>query len=120
MIGWDCCTKEHRRDYLSLAGYTSGRIDRAQTILAHAGQVGEGLRDLFAKAKLAKPTGMLVIDQVKESVQVIANSSQDFSLERRPQPRRRQQRRMVADHRCRAAPGLEPADHRHPGLCGQI
>ena len=38
------------------------------------------LRDLFAKAKLAKPTGLLVIDQVKEGVQVIANSSQDYSL----------------------------------------
>lgn len=80
VIGWDCCTKEQRRDYLRLAGYTANRIDRAQTILALQDKSENGLKDLFAKAKLAKPTGLLVIDQVKEGVQVIANSSQDYSL----------------------------------------
>ncbi len=60
---------------------------------------------------------MLVVDQVKESIQVIANSSQDLRPDRHREPRRRQYRRMVAHHRCRAAAGLEPADHRHPGLC---
>jgi len=80
VIGWDCCTKEQRRDYLRLAGYTTNRIDRAQAILALQDKSENGLRDLFAKARLAKPTGMLVIDQVKESVQVIANSSQDYTL----------------------------------------
>ncbi|MDQ7247908.1 ABC transporter substrate-binding protein [Dongia sedimenti] len=80
VIGWDCCTKEQRRDYLRLAGYTANRIDRAQTILALQDKSENALRDLFAKAKLDKPATMLVIDQVKEGVQVIANSSQDYSL----------------------------------------
>jgi iron complex transport system substrate-binding protein len=80
VIGWDCCTKEQRRDYLRLAGYTTNRIDRAQTILALQDRSESGLKDLFAKAKLEKPTSLLVIDQVKESVQVIANSSQDYTL----------------------------------------
>lgn len=80
VIGWDCCTKEQRRDYLRLAGYTTNRIDRAQTILAMQDKSESGLKEIFAKAKLDKPTSMLVIDQVQESVQVIANSSQDYSL----------------------------------------
>jgi iron complex transport system substrate-binding protein len=80
VIGWDCCTKEQRRDYLRLAGYTTSRIDRAQTILALQDKSENGLKEIFAKAKLEKPTSLLVIDQVKESVQVIANSSQDYSL----------------------------------------
>ncbi len=79
VIGWDCCTKEQRRDYLRLAGYTTNRIDRAQTILNLQDKTENALRDLFAKTK-EKQTSMLVIDQVKESVQVIANSSQDYSL----------------------------------------
>jgi len=80
VVGWDCCTNQHRRDYLMLAGYTSTRIDRAQAILATQDKSWKGLTDLFAKAKLEKQTGMLVVDQVKESIQVVANSSQDFTL----------------------------------------
>jgi iron complex transport system substrate-binding protein len=80
VIGWDCCTKEQRRDYLRLAGYTANRIDRAQTILNLQDKAENALKDLFAKAKDTKPATMLVIDQVKESVQVIANSSQDYTL----------------------------------------
>ncbi len=80
VVGWDCCTNQHRRDYLMLAGYTSTRIDRAQTILATQDKSWKALTDTFAKAKLAKSTGMLVVDQVKESIQVVANSSQDFTL----------------------------------------
>ena len=79
VIGWDCCTNAQRRDYLMLAGYTSGHIDRAQTLLAKQDASDKALRDLFAKAK-AEQTSMLVIDQVKESIQVIANSSQDYAL----------------------------------------
>jgi iron complex transport system substrate-binding protein len=80
VIGWDCCTNQHRREYLMLAGYTTSRIDRAQTILAKQDASWKALTELFAKAKLEKPTGMLVVDQVKESIQVVANSSQDFTL----------------------------------------
>ena len=78
VIGFDCCTNQHRRDYLMLSGYTSTRIDRAQTILASQDKSWKALTDTFAK--LEKQTGMLVVDQVKESIQVVANSSQDFAL----------------------------------------
>jgi hypothetical protein len=43
VIGWDCCTNQHRRDYLMLAGYTSGRIDRAQAILQKQDASNEAL-----------------------------------------------------------------------------
>ena len=80
VIGWDCCTKEQRRNYLRLAGYTTTRIDRAQMILGMQDKEEGVLRDLFAKAKLAKPTSILVVDQVQDSIRVVANSSQDYTL----------------------------------------
>jgi iron complex transport system substrate-binding protein len=80
VIGWDCCTKEQRRDYLRLAGYTSNHIDRAQAILNLQDKAEAALKDRIAKAKLAKPTGILVVDQVKEGIRVIANGSQDYAL----------------------------------------
>jgi iron complex transport system substrate-binding protein len=79
VIGWDCCTKQQRRDYLMLAGYMSGRVDRAQKILAQQDTSENALRDLFAK-NADKPASILVVDQIKESIRVIANSSQDYSL----------------------------------------
>jgi hypothetical protein len=59
------------RAYLMLSGYMSGRVDRAQKILAQQDTTKNALRDLFAKAKLDKPTSTLVLDQVKESIRVI-------------------------------------------------
>jgi iron complex transport system substrate-binding protein len=80
VIGWDCCTNQHRRDYLSVAGYTSGRVDRAQTILQKQDASDKALRDVFAKTKPEEFVGMLVVDEIKDSFRIIANSSQDYSL----------------------------------------
>ena len=80
VIGWDCCTNQHRRDYLSLAGYTSTRIDRAQTILQRQDASDKALRELFAKTKPEDYVGILVVDEIKDSFRIIANSSQDYSL----------------------------------------
>ena len=80
VIGFDCCTNQHRRDYLMLSGYTSGRIDRAQEILKAQDASNEALRKLFADLKPADVVSMLVVDEIKESFRVVANSSQDYSL----------------------------------------
>jgi iron complex transport system substrate-binding protein len=80
VIGWDCCTNQHRREYLSLAGYTSGRIDRAQLILQKQDASDQALRAIFADTKPESTVGILVVDEIKDSFRVIANSSQDYSL----------------------------------------
>lgn len=80
VIGWDCCTNQHRREYLMLSGYTSGRIDRAQMILRQQDASDKALRDVFATAKAEETVGILVVDEIKDSFRVIANSSQDYSL----------------------------------------
>ena len=80
VIGWACCTNQDRRDYLSMAGYTSGHIDRAQAILKTQDESDQALRKIFADAKPADSTSMLVVDQIKDGIRVIANSSQDYSL----------------------------------------
>jgi iron complex transport system substrate-binding protein len=80
VVGWACCTNQDRRDYLSLSGYTSGRIDRTQAILKTQDASDQALRKIFADAKPEDSTSMLVVDQIKDGIQVIANSSQDYSL----------------------------------------
>src|SRR5215510_4351366 len=62
-----------------MAGYTSGHIDRAQAILKTQDESDAALRKIFA-AKPADSTSMLVVDQIKDGIRVIANSSQDYSL----------------------------------------
>lgn len=80
VIGWDCCTNQHRREYLQLAGYTTGRIDRAQAILQTQDASNEALRKTFADLKAEDTVGILVVDEIKDSFRVVANSSQDYSL----------------------------------------
>ena len=80
VIGWDCCTNQHRREYLQLAGYTTGRIDRAQLILQKQDASSKALRDTFADLKPENAVGILVVDEIKDSFRVVANSSQDYSL----------------------------------------
>jgi iron complex transport system substrate-binding protein len=80
VIGWDCCTNQHRREYLELAGYTTGRIDRAQAILQKQDASDAALRKVFADLKTDDTVSMLVVDEIKDSFRVIANSSQDYSL----------------------------------------
>ena len=80
VIGWDCCTNQHRREYLQLAGYTTGRIDRAQAILQTQDASNEALRKTFTDLKAEDTVGILVVDEIKDSFRVVANSSQDYSL----------------------------------------
>jgi iron complex transport system substrate-binding protein len=80
VIGWDCCTNQHRREYLQLAGYTTGRIDRAQAILQKQDASNEALRKVFVEVKPEETAGILVVDEIKDSFRVVANSSQDYSL----------------------------------------
>ena len=80
VVGWACCTNEDRRGYLSLSGYVSGRIDRAQAILRHQDASDKALRERFAAVKPADFVTMLVVDQIKDTIRVVANSSEDFTL----------------------------------------
>ena len=80
VVGWNCCTNQDRRDYLTLSGYTSGRIDRAQMILQKQDASDKALRDVFGGTKPDDFVGILVVDQIKDSIRIVANSSQDFSL----------------------------------------
>ena len=80
VIGCDCCTNQHRREYLQLAGYTTGRIDRAQAILQKQDASDAALRKVFTDLKADDTVSMLVVDEIKDSFRVIANSSQDYSL----------------------------------------
>ena len=80
VVGWDCCTNQHRRDYLTLSGYMSNRNDRAQLILQKQDASNKALRDTFAKVAPADYKTILPIDQIGDSIRVIANSSQDYTL----------------------------------------
>nr|WP_298682474.1 ABC transporter substrate-binding protein [uncultured Dongia sp.] len=80
VIGYNCCTNQDRRDYLMLAGYTSGRIDRAQAILQQQDASDKALRETFAAVKPTETVSMLVVDEIKDSFRIIANSSQDYTL----------------------------------------
>lgn len=80
VVGWACCTNQDRRDYLSLSGYISGRIDRSQAILQKQDASNKALRERFAKVAAADYKSILVVDQIADSIRVVANSSQDYSL----------------------------------------
>ncbi|MBL8893290.1 MAG: ABC transporter substrate-binding protein [Rhizobiales bacterium] len=80
VVGWDCCTNQHRRDYLTLSGYMSNRNDRAQLILQKQDASNKALRDTFAKVAPADYKTILPVDRIGDSIRVIANSSQDYSL----------------------------------------
>ena len=80
VVGWACCTNEDRRDYLSLSGYTSGRIDRAQAILQTQDKSRKALRKIFAEAKPADCHACWSSTRSRTSIQVVANSSQDYTL----------------------------------------
>lgn len=80
VMGWACCTEAQRRDYLTLSGYASGRIDRAQTLLKLQDDSTAALRERFAGTPEADWPTMLEIDQLNDQIQVVANSSQDYTL----------------------------------------
>lgn len=80
VVGWQCCTEQDRLDYITLAGYMTGRNDRAQAILKAQSDTLKALGDKVSKLdKSALPT-VLHIDKVADQIQVIANGSQDLSL----------------------------------------
>src|SRR4029453_14326133 len=73
------CTNPPPREYLQLAGYTTGRIDRAQAILQAQDASNDALRKVFADLKAEDTVGILVVDEIKDSFRVVANSSRDYS-----------------------------------------
>jgi iron complex transport system substrate-binding protein len=80
VMGWDCCTEQQRRDYLLMAGYTSGKIDRAQSMLAMQDASNAALRERFAATPATDYVKILEVDQLADQIRVVANSSQDYAL----------------------------------------
>lgn len=80
VVGWDCCTKEHRLDYLRLSGYMTGRIDRAQALVLLQETSDAALRQKWAEVPKEKFVPILVVDQLNDQIRVVANGSDDFSL----------------------------------------
>lgn len=80
VVGWDCCTEQHRLDYLTLTGLMTGRTDRAEAILS---MQSDALGDLAERVGALDPDSwpsVLHIDQIGDQIRVIANGSQDLSL----------------------------------------
>ncbi|WP_428928207.1 ABC transporter substrate-binding protein [Marinibacterium sp. SX1] len=80
VVGWDCCTEQHRLDYVTLTGYMTGRNDRAQQILGLQAEALDGLRDKLADVDAGAWPSVLHVDQLGDQIRVIANGSQDLSL----------------------------------------
>ena len=79
VLGWSCCTEQQRRDYLTLTGYTTGKIHRAQSILNLQDATADALKDSMAGVEKSDFVSLLLIDQLGDQIRVIANSSQDFT-----------------------------------------
>jgi iron complex transport system substrate-binding protein len=80
VMGWDCCTEQQRRDYLLMAGYATGKVDRAQAMLALQDSSNAALREKFATTDHKDFARILEVDQLGDQIRVVANSSQDYAL----------------------------------------
>jgi len=80
VAGWNCCTEEQRRGYLTMSGYISGRNDRAQMILGMQDASNAALVEHFKGVEPAQYVKMLEVDKIGEQIQVVANSSQNYAL----------------------------------------
>jgi iron complex transport system substrate-binding protein len=80
VVGWDCCTEQNRRDYMSMTGYMTGHIDRAQMMLKMEDDSNAALREKFSAIPAEEYTTLLEVDQIDDQIRVIANSSRDYTL----------------------------------------
>lgn len=79
-VGWDCCTEQNRRDYITSTGYMTGRSEHARTILALQDASAETMKARFADMDAEDRVTALYIDQFADQIRIIANGSQDLSL----------------------------------------
>lgn len=80
VVGWDCCTEQHRLDYLTLSGLMTGKEDRAAEILALQSDALAALEISMANVDAAKWPSVLHVDQLGDQIRVIANGSQNLTL----------------------------------------
>ena len=80
VVGWDCCTEQHRLDYLTLSGLMTGKEDRAAAILALQSDALGTLETAMADVDPAQWPSVLHVDQLGDQIRVIANGSQDLAL----------------------------------------
>ncbi|MCG6903727.1 MAG: ABC transporter substrate-binding protein [Rhodobacter sp.] len=79
VVGWDCCTEQHRRDYLTLSGHIAGKPERAAMLLGLQDGSAQALTDRMSGVSQDSFASVLQIDQLNDQIRVIANGSQDFS-----------------------------------------
>lgn len=77
---WACCTEQQRRDYITMTGAISGHPERATAISALEDESNARLQKIFSAMPEAKYTRMIEVDQLKDQVRVVANSSRTYAL----------------------------------------
>lgn len=80
VVGWDCCTRQHRRDYITLTGHMTGRSEHAAAILALQDASAKAMGERFGAIADADKPSILYVDQFADQIRIIANGSQDLSL----------------------------------------
>ena len=80
VVGWQCCTEQDRRDYLTLSGYATGRNDRAQMILSLEDVANAAAKKRFGSFPEEKQVSALIIDKIDDQFRVVANPSLNLSL----------------------------------------
>lgn len=80
VVGWDCCTAEHRRDYLTMVGQLTGNVQQAEKILQMQDNSATAMRREFSDVPKEELVSVLHIDQLGDQIRVIANGSLDLSL----------------------------------------
>lgn len=80
VAGWNCCTEEQRRGYLTMSGEISGNTEQATRILDLQDSSNAALQAHFAATAADSYVSMLEVDKIGEQIQVVANSSQNYAL----------------------------------------
>lgn len=80
VVGWGCCTKEERLDYLRLTGLMTGQTDRADALIELQEDSDAALAALWTDVPEDQFTPILVVDQLQDQIRVVANGSDDFTL----------------------------------------
>ncbi len=80
VVVWDCCTAQHRQDYVTLTGHLTGQEEHAKAIIDLQDASDAAMRARFAGMADADTVSALYVDQFGDQIRIIANGSQDLSL----------------------------------------
>lgn len=80
VAGWNCCTEEDRRSYLTMTGEATGKQAQAEKILKLQAASDAELRGGVGALPEGERVSALQIDQLGDQIRVIANGSLDVAL----------------------------------------